>query len=250
METAIKSSPAKTSSLMYGTFRGDLALSAGDISIETGRQDGLVIYRRVCRDQAVEKILATGPEALLVHPVPPLYLPKAVSHHLEILFPPVTVGPFGEVVVYLIFPIEIGVFVRTRDQFSVLDIFCLEKPKYTLYGTASGGKIARWCESRVMGGPPDVDPLAHGVVQLSIRNFSRGFLEVKRVVFEDVTMYLYFNRERVFMEGIMEVFSDLVAETRSVRTSQTGDMENALPPFAVKNLLFVEKGPFMMEFGV
>jgi hypothetical protein len=198
----------------------------------------------------VEKVLATPPKALLVHPVPPLYLPKPVARHLEVSFPPVVVGAGEEAIFYLTFPIETGVFAGSGDSYDVLDIFSPLHAKYTLYGSASGGKIARWCESRVSPSPPATDGRTEAVLELSVRNQSRSYTEVRRVVFEDTTMYLCFGNGVVFMTGIMEVFSDTVAETRTLKKAPREGMENALPPFAARNLLPVEKGRFMMEYGV
>lgn len=235
---------------MYGTYRGDVSLSYDGITLETRTEGGLVSYRRTCNGEVVEKVLATPPEALLVHPVPPLYLPKAVARHLEVSFPPVVVGPGEEAIIYLTFPLETGVFAGTAGSYDVLDIFSKQKAKYTQYGSGNGGKIARWCESRVSPSPPGIDCHSGAVLELSVRNQSRSFTEVRRAVFEDTTIYLYFDKDTVFMTGIMEVFSDTVAETRTLKKPPREGMQNALPPFAARNLLPVEKGRFMMEFGV
>lgn len=235
---------------MYGAYHGDITLNAGGASIGVMREGGLAVYRRTCKGETVEKVLTDPVETLLIHPVPPLYLPKAVSHHLEVSFPSVVAAPEDVAVVYLAFPVETGVFLKTGPLYDLLDIFSPEDAKYTLYGSAGGGKIARWCESAVTPEPPVTDPLRAAVLQLSVRNLSRNHIEVHRAVFEDATMYLYFDTETVFMTGIMDVFSESVAETRTMRKAPRDGMENALPPFAAKNLLPVEKGPFLMEFGV
>lgn len=199
----------------------------------------------------MEKIIISDCPEVFVHPVEPVNLPKEVTRYLEIVFPPVIIEPESEKTVYLTFPVEIGVFMTVKDDSQLIDVFSMCLPKYSLYGSPENGVITRYHESPVYEHCRNPDPACAGILQLDIRNTSRGWVEVSRAVFESYFMPIYFG-DLVAMSGEMVVFSKMIAETRIYEKPFREGMELAIPAIRARRILRVdvEKKGFLMEHGV
>ena len=199
----------------------------------------------------MEKIIASDSPRVFLHPVEPVNLPKEVTRFLEIVFEPVVIQPESAATVYITFPLEIGVFLATDDEYQLLDVFSRCLPKYSLYGSPENGVITRYFRSRVSDTPPDPDPACEGVLKLLIRNTSRGWVEVSRAVFECYYMPIFFDHQ-VAMTGEMVIFSKTIAETRLLDKPLREGMTMAIPAIKGRKILLVdvEKKSFLMEHGV
>jgi uncharacterized protein len=251
---------------MYGPSDFSFRSSSGDISLSFERLPAYTVYRRSCREDQAEKIIGAQEGTVLLNPVEPLNLPKEITRFYEVHFRPVFVGPGSGIVLYLTFPIEIGVFLLARDGYDLLDIFSLSKPKYSLYGDPDTGILTRWHESRVHAERPETDPLREGIMELSIRNMSGTWVEVTRAVFEKTGMDIYYGKY-VSVSARMDVYSEIVAETRILSTPPDPGMMKSVPAFSAKKVSVVEmvnqipfysskrafvpeKGGFLMEQGL
>lgn len=207
------------------------------------------VYERVSPDGSVRKVIGSSSGRVIVNPVEPVNLPQEITRFLEIHFTPVVLGPESENQIYLKFPVEIAVFLESNGNFDVLDIFSHACPKYALYGPPDHGVLTRHFESEVFSEVPDTDSCREGVLELTIRNTTRGWIEVSRVVFENTGIYLYYG-DCVSMVGQMDIFSKTVAETKTLPRPLTQGMNAAIPLFTARKSLIQENRTFLMEFGV
>ncbi|MDD5142682.1 MAG: DUF432 domain-containing protein [Methanoregula sp.] len=238
--------------MMFGSFPWPCIHDAdGIFSISIEREGGFFRYRRTCQDSHVEKTLISEGSAVFIHPVEPINLPKEVTRILEIVFPPVFIAPESEKTVFLVFPVEIGVFIEKNGDYVLLDVFSLCQPKYSLYGSPENGVITRFCQSRVSDTVPVIDPAREGVLQLTLRNTGRNWVEVSRAVFDSYFMPLYFDTGAA-MTGEMTIFSKMIAETRLQEQPLRDGMTLAIPVIQARKILMVdvEKKSFLMEHGV
>ncbi len=236
---------------MFGRFSYPCSYAGNEFSFSIERDGDFFRYRRECLHERVEKIVASAIPAVFVHPLEPVNLPKEVTRYLEIVFPPLIIEPESKKTVFLTFPIEIGVFVTAKDDYQLLDVFSQCLPKYSLYGSPENGVITRYHESPVSDSLVRTGPVCEGILQLEIRNTSRGWVEVSHAVFESYYMSIYFG-DFVAMSGEMVIFSKMIAETRIFERPFQDGMELALPAVKARKILLVdvEKKGFLMEHGV
>ena len=220
------------------------------IKIKIKKSAERVIYSRKIESDAVEKILDVPKGGkFLIHPVEPVNVPKHITDFLEINFKkPVIVAPKGESIVFLKFPVEIGVFVTTRDKTDMIDVFALQKPKYTLYGTPKSGVVCRWYESDVYLELPKADPFEEGILKLKIKNNNDDWVEIKKAVFDSYPMRLFYNNKMVAMQAEMKIFSKYVAETSFINQPIISGLSQALELY-VTRVLSLERKSFLMEWG-
>jgi len=236
---------------MFGRFNYPCQ-HTGEVYSFSIEQDGnLFRYRRECQQEKVEKIIASAGPAIFIHPVEPVNLPKEVTRYLEIVFPPIIIEPESTKTIFLTVPLEIGVFVTAKDDYQLVDIFSKCLPKYSLYGEPDNGVITRYHESPISEHFEKPNPDCEGMLQLDIRNTSRGWVEVSRAVFESYFMPIYFD-EIVAMSGEMVIFSKMIAETRIHEQPFRDGMELAIPAIKARKLLRVdvERKGYLMEHGV
>jgi hypothetical protein len=236
---------------VFGRFTYPCRYAGKDLAISIERDGNFIRYRRECNMDCVEKIIASAGPVVFIHPVEPVNLPKEVTRYLEIVFSPFVIEPESEKTVYLTYPIEIGVFVAKNEDYQLLDVFSRCMSKYSLYGSPENGVITRYHKSPISDTPADPDPTCEGVLQLVIRNTSRGWVEVSRVVFESYFMPIFF-RDIVAMSGEMVIFSKMIAETRLYEHPLRDGMEMAIPAIKARKILLVDvdKKSFLMEHGV
>ena len=68
---------------------------------------------------------------------------RHVTDYLEIWFDEVMIEPRGTSILFLTFPIEIGVFIQASGVTSVLDVVSFKTPNF-LYCSANRVVITRW----------------------------------------------------------------------------------------------------------
>jgi len=251
---------------VYGTYDYSCHIKEGEISIDVERSARYLTYKRICRGESAERTIASDNGSIIINPVEPLNLPKEVTRYLELHFNSIFVEPETTHQLYLTFPVEIGVFIQAKEDHDLLDVFSLSKPKYSLYGPPDNGCVTRWHESPVHTVIPATDPLREGVLDLTIVNKGRTWIEVSRAVFVNAGMTLWYG-DYVTMSARMEIFSNIVAETKVLFTPEKSGMVRSLPAYSAKKVSVVEmvnqipfysakrvfvpeKTGFLMEFGL
>jgi hypothetical protein len=238
--------------MLFGSFPWPCTHDADGIyTISIEREGAFSRYHRVCEDGWLEKTLVSEGSRVFVHPVEPINLPKEVTRFLELVFPPVLIAPESEKTVFLTFPVEIGVFLEKNGEYALLDVFSRCTPKYSLYGSPENGVITRFSSGTVSDTVPEIDPSRDGVMQLTLRNTSRSWVEVSRAVFESSLMPIYFDTGAA-MVGEMVIFSKMIAETKLLDQPLREGMILAIPVIRARKILMVdvEKKTFLMEHGV
>jgi uncharacterized protein len=233
---------------MFGEYDYIFHCENGDIQLGTERNGSLLTYRRTCGRDTFERILASESGSIIVNPVEPVNLPKEVTNYLQVEFDPIVIEPGGTQKIYLKIPIEIGVFLDAMKDLEVLDIFCSDHQKYTLYGPPSGGVIARWCLSHVYGEIPPLEPFREGVIELTIRNTHREWVKVAYAVFESCDMKIYYG-DVVAMVAQMKILNKHMAETDFVDLPLLPGMRKSVELYTARNIPVIRKG-FLMEWGL
>jgi uncharacterized protein len=238
---------------VYGTYDYSCHLREEEISIDVERSASQYTYKRTCRGESVERTIASESGSIIINPVEPLNLPKEVTRYLEVHFNTIFVEPEVTRKLYLTFPVEIGVFIRAKEDNDLLDVFSLAKPKYSLYGPPDYGRVTRWHESLVYPEAPEINPLREGVLELTLVNGGKTWIEVSRAVFVNAGMTIWYG-DYVLMSAKMELYSNMVAETRILSTPGKKGMTRSIPAYSARKVSVVEVVPekieFLMEFGL
>ncbi len=234
---------------MYGDYDYDLHITKDEISIDVSDSRGFLTYTRVCQGNKLEKNIASEYGRIAVNPVEPVNLPQKITTFLEIRFDKTMIEPYSSKVIYLTFPIEIGVFVAARKDVEVLDVFSLKAPKYTLYGPPAEGVIARIHRSPIYSVPPSVDPLRLGVMELAVRNDAAEWAEISRAVFESHGMKIYYDREIVSLVARMRLHGRHGAETDFLNRPVRSGMVKSIEVYRKRDIPAMRRG-YAMEWGV
>lgn len=234
---------------MFGEYDYPLHLESGPVRIWIEEDGGFFSYHRSSDDGTIHKVIGGRPGRIVISPVEPVNLPKEVTKYLEIRFTPMAIEPDSVQECYLKFPIEAGVFLKGKGEGDILDIFGLTRAKYSLYGTPDDGIITRYYESPIYDRIPVSDPAREGVLSLTLRNSSRGWVECSRIVIDCSSLYLYY-KDMVSLVGQMEIFSKDIADVRIVDRPLTGEMIPACLLSRARKTIIPDKIAFTMEYGV
>jgi hypothetical protein len=233
---------------VFGRYEGDISYAGDQISIRLDRSFQLPRYERVCCGEKVVKTLSLRKGTIIINPVEPVNLPLLLTSHLEIGFPTIVLPPAASQALFLLFPLEIGVFLEVGGDVHVLDIFSLSKSKFSLYGSPEAGVITRWHHSEVYTTKPDPDQHKAGVLNMSIRNTSGETVEVSRAVFDSDSIHLFYG-EHVEMSGQMQIFSPRIARTDIRSAPPMPGMERCVEIYTAKKIPVVQGRGFLMESG-
>ena len=234
---------------MYGESDYPFCYESEEVSIRIEPSDGFFQYIRKSGDEEIRKVISGGSRKIVINPVEPINLPREVTRFLEVHFTTVAIEPDSSETVYITFPVEIGVFLESKGDFDVLDIFTISRPKYSLYGPPEEGVITRYHESSVSGSLPRVDRMKEGVIALSISNSSRSWVEVSRAVFDCSSLFLYYG-DCVSLMARMNILSRDITDIRCEDRPISDGMKPSVLVIKARKTLIPEKIPFMMEFGV
>ncbi|PKG33936.1 DUF432 domain-containing protein [Methanoregula sp.] len=236
---------------MFGRYEYPCRFDEGGFTFCIEREGALYKYRRHCGESEVQRTLSLGEAELFVHPIEPVHLPKEVTRFLEIEFPHVTVAPESGTVIYLTFPLEVGVILGYKGEHQLLDVFSKALPKYSLYGTPESGVITRYWRSGVFDRLPSGENGTSGILRLRIDNPGKGWIEVGRVVLDATYMPIYFG-PFVSIAAEIVLYSQDLAETRVLNESLAGGMQEAIQVITASRLrlLAAETKGFLMEHGV
>lgn len=233
---------------MFGRYRGTFRREYNDILVEAESAGGLLTYRRRCEGKTFERILVSNTGEVVINPVEPVNLPKEITNFLQVEFSPMMIEPGASRTVFLKFPVEIGVFVESARDIEVLDVFALGTQKYALYGSPTNGVIARYYESAVYPEIPSVDPFREGVMELSIHNTCREWVEVSRVVFESTDMKIYYG-DFVAATATMKLLTKTMAETDFIDAPLRPGMVKSVELYTARKIPAIDRG-YLMEWGL
>lgn len=235
---------------MFGSHKAPYKFDQEDLMISVGKIENGIRYGRICRDEDLSKVVSTKEARVVINPVEPLNLPEHITQFMLIEFEnPLLVEPKTSHKIYLKFPLEIAVFIERKNDFRVIDILTLTKPKYTMYGKLETGPICRYYKSGVFLKIPSVDKYKEGILSLSVTNESNKWVEVTKAVFNAVGMKLYYGPERVTLKANMRLISELSAETSFLELQQKKDNILAKELFIARKL-GLKTTKFLMEDGV
>ncbi len=192
------------------------AVVAQDHLLVTLRKDGgKLLYSRKLGEEVLGKTLLTRDGQLLFNPVEPVNKPKEVSPFLLVEFEQTLLVQAKETAEIMVtFPVEIAsIFVNGDHSMTVLDIFCLTAPRYTLYGSPITGMICRYWKSPVYLEPPAVAAFREGILEMSIHNTTNRWIEVHKAIFSAHEMKIYYDLQQVAMRGYMKILGENAAET-------------------------------------
>jgi len=235
---------------MFGLHKVPLRIEKAGISLRVRKEGEVLVYRRECRGEKVEKTLLTSNGKILINPIEPLNTPKEITPYLLIHFEKaLLVEPKITTEVFLTFPVEIGIFVSQNEHFEICDIFTIAKQKFTLYGDPRSGVICRYWGSNVHSSIPTGNPFQEGVLQLNIRNTTAKWIEVSKAVFNAYGMKIYYNDKKVSMKAELKLMSKGSAETDSIDSPLEERMKKSLELYTTRKLA-ITTTKFMMEAGL
>ena len=235
---------------MFGLHEVPFSIEKERISLSVEQAEEILIYKRKCGDEEVEKFLLAFEGNILINPIEPLQKPKEITPYLLIEFDKkLLVEPKATQKVYIKFPIEIGIFISGKKDFEVLDIVTLAKQKFTLYGDPRSGVICKDWRSDVYSSIPPVDSINEGVIELNISNMTAKWAEVTKSIFNAYGMKIYYNEELVSMKANMKILTKATAETDFIDSPLEQDMNKSLELYTVKKLPITTK-KFVMREGL
>jgi hypothetical protein len=242
--------PYSVAGSCYGDHTLPLSISQEGFSISIDQVGDTWLYQRECDGDRVEKKLLTSINTVLINPVEPLNRPKEITSYLLVEFErPLMIEPEVKRLVFVTFPIEIGVFMSSKRGFEIIDILTLQKQKFTLYGNPRAGVICKCWKSSIHATEPPVDPIRQGVMRLNISNVGDHWVEVTRAVFNAFGMKLFYNDEMVAMKATMKILGKHMAETDFSNLPLRKDMTKSLELYTSRKLI-VTAPKFIMEQGI
>ncbi|KAF1077885.1 DUF432 domain-containing protein [Methanogenium sp. MK-MG] len=234
---------------MYGRYEIPFEYSDDTIKLSiTEDRDFFRYTRQMAGEEAVQKtLLTTGSAVVAVNPIEPVNLPKQVTHYLEIEFTPVLIEPEGIKIIYLLFPIEIGVIVFGNKKMEAVDIFSFCPQKYSLYGPSGGGVITKYYTTDIYSAPPKSNRYCTGVLRLEIQNKTLEWANISRTVLDGYSMRIYFG-PYVSMLARMKILTPTSAETEFIRNPATSDFQKAIEVYHTLNIPSISR-TYLMEWG-
>ena len=221
-----------------------------DISLSVDKEGDYFIYRRECLEEKREKALAINKGEIIINPIEPLTKPKELTPYFMIkLERGLMVEPKATKIIFLTFPIEIGVYISSGKDFTRFDTFSLAKAKYTLYGDPRQGLICKYWNSDIYPVVPVTDPLQEGIIELKVSNNRANWVEITQAVFNAYGMKIYYDNKKVAMKARMRIEGPSLAETEFIDSPLQSGMKKSLEIFMVKKLSLAT-AKFVMELGL
>ncbi|MBU7043660.1 MAG: DUF432 domain-containing protein [Theionarchaea archaeon] len=235
---------------MFGTYDIGTSVAVDTFSLTVYRDGRVFTYERKSGSDIVLSTRISSASSFLVHPVEPVTQPKEISHHLLIqLAESLSLAPKSHMTCYVTFPIEIAVYVSAKGEKAQIDAFTLTQPKYTLYGTPEQGEVCKFWKSALRTAIPAVDPQCEGIMKVLITNTSHNWITLTKMVFDAYTMKIFF-KDFAAMNATMEIISNGTARTGFVNHPLKDSMKKAVELFVLRKIPIVEKGGYLMEWGV
>ncbi|UCG68731.1 MAG: DUF432 domain-containing protein [Thermoplasmata archaeon] len=235
---------------MFGFHAVPSKIENEDILITVEKKGDNLIYKREFSGETIEKILLTKSNKIHVNPIEPLHKPRELTPYLLIKPEnPIVIEPKVKRIIYLKFPIEIGIFISGLEEFKVLDILTLVKQKFTLYGEVRGGIICKFWESEVYDSVPSINPHKEGVIELTINNTTGRWHEITQPVFNAYGMKIYYGNKTVSMRATMKIYTGGIGETEFFDSPIYKGMSKSLELYTARKIPVVST-KFIMEWGL
>jgi len=235
---------------IYGLHKPPFRLKQDNFSLSFEKEGGNYVYRREYGHENVEKLILGKNKQILINPVEPLTKPKNITPFLLIKFNrPLVIDAKTSKIIYVTFPIEIGIFIGSKGEPEMLDTVTFSKPKYTLYGNPRSGRICRYFQSDVFTALPAVDLYHEGVMQLKIINKDSEWIEITKAVFSAFGMKIYHDDKLVSMKAEFEAQNRTIGETEFKDSPLNPEMKKSTELFSAKKLALIST-KFVMEEGL
>lgn len=222
---------------MFGKHTIPVKIEGEGLSITMEREGEMLLYRRECLGDELEKSLLTSKEEILINPVEPLNTPKKLTPYLMIAFEnELVVEPKASKKIFVTFPVETGMFLSASKRFDLLDVVSLVKRKFTLYGTPRGGSICKYWLSAVHASVPTVRILHEGVMSLWIKNETDSWATVTKVVLNGYGMKIHFNETMVSTKAEMRIVDKRMAETEFAGSPLEKGMTKAVETYSLSRV--------------
>ena len=234
---------------MYGTYDVPFSIKEKELSIDVSKTDYGFLYSRKLADKPVlEKVILSEKSRIIINPVEPLNHPKHITNYLLLEFDKkISIAPHKEQSFYATFPIEIGVFIFTRQDFAPFDDISLIPAKYSLYGDPRIGIVARYYATSIYADIPEVNPLQQGVVHLTIKNSDSQWNTVSKIVLNAYGMKLYYNEKLVQLFTSMKIINEITAETDCYAPHSEKGFRKAMELYKSRKLSILSTKFVMME---
>jgi len=235
------------SQYVFGTYELSTSLKEDDIEIIVEGQGKRKQYFRRSGKDEIEKIICAEGGNLVVCPVEPVSFPQeGVAEHLLIeLNKPLIIESGVKDIIFVKFPIEIGVFLVDKRDVELIDIFTKIKPKYTLYGPPESGIICRWWKSDIFDNKPSVKELYEGILKVDIANKYYEWVELTKMVFGAYDMKIFYN-DSAYIHARLTILNKTIGET-TFSTRRPTDMKESLDIYISRGVKKLEK-KFIMEW--
>lgn len=239
----------KNEGFPWGPHKVPVFLDLEDLSLVFEKDSNGYRYRRDGAGAKVEKVVATQKAALLLSPVEPLHLPAAISTQLLVeLEHPLIIEPRTNRTIFVTYPLEIAVIIApSRADEYVIDLFTLNRTKFTLYGDVRDGIVCKYWKSSAYNDKPAVNPLQQGVMKLDIQNQGNRWAEVNKAVFSAYGMKMVYGPDLVLLSGQLKIINELSAETIFNDPPLPAGMKKAFEQFNLR--LLSQQGKTLMEEG-
>ncbi|MDY6826893.1 MAG: DUF432 domain-containing protein [Bacillota bacterium] len=232
----------------WGPFKPPVYLTLGGVRISMEEKGSNYIYRREGGGETVDKVILAGTGILRFSPVEPLPKPGLSAHLLIDFARPVVMEPRAERSIYVLFPLSIAAIIENRrKENNLLDLFSLNKSKYTLYGNVREGLICRYWQSEIYESIPPANPFELGILQIEIKNSTAKWAEINKAVFSAYGMKIYFSLNLVTLKAVMKIAGDQTAETIFIDKPTQVGMHEAWCQFVSKPL--TQQGRTIMGEG-
>lgn len=206
------------------------------------------LYTRENENDSIQKTLLSKVRNVYICPVEPVNLPKEICHNFLIEFEKnVFLNAGMKQKIYLNFPIEIGVFLKNKSNYELIDVFSYNSPKYSLYGDPHSGILCRYYKSPVYHKKSQTDIYKEGILTLNLENSYSESVEINKVLFNALGMKIYFNENSVEMNAKIKIADKTMAETEFVSDVSQKDKQKAIELFATRRLAITTSKAVMME---
>jgi hypothetical protein len=235
---------------MFGSYDIPLKIEKEGISLSIDKDEDLYVYRRDAFYGKEEKVLHFNKGKVLLNPIEPLNKPKEITSFLLIEFErSFVMGPETTKIIFIKFPIEVGVFISDGKNFEILDVLTLANQKFTLYGDPTSGMICKYWKSDLFPSIPEANPMLEGVMEVNITNATARWIEVSKAVFNAYDMRIYYDPDLVSMRARMKILGEQTAETMFNDSPLNKGMTKSMELYSARKVSML--GPkFVMEGGL
>jgi len=242
-ETRNQVSISEANELSWGGYDLPLSITSPEVSLLVEKISGGYRYHRKGAGAEIEKIVLSNYGKLYLNPTEPLNTPKEITPYLLLEFSqPIIVDPKTSTDVYATVPLETAcVFYVNETDFTIIDIFTLTQPKFTLYGSVSRGLVCKYWNTGVYFSVPPVDPRMIGIMELNIRNNSSRWVEISKAVFSAYGMKIYYKSNLVSLKASMRIINEETAETNFFDQPLEEGMQSSIELFSQNRLSFGSK---------